>query len=49
MNANANVVAAKTMNNVKNRAVAQQAVIATKNALAVTSLKKLRSHAVLNR
>lgn len=48
MNANANVAAAKIMNNAKNRAAAQRVATATTNALAVTSLKKLRSRAALN-
>ena len=49
MNANANVAAAKIMNNAKNRAAAQRAATATTSALAATSLKKLRSHAALNK
>lgn len=47
MSANANVVAAKIMNNAKNHVAAQRGVTATTNASAVTSLKKPRNHAAL--
>ncbi|CAI4509192.1 AMP_1a_G0024620.mRNA.1.CDS.1 [Saccharomyces cerevisiae] len=47
MSANANVVAAKIMNNAKKSCSCQRGVTATTNAPAVTSLKKPRSHAAL--
>lgn len=49
MNANASAVAARTMNNAKNRADAQSAVTAMTNAPVEQSLKKLRSHAALSK